>query len=450
MKKIGILSLALLPVFGFSQKAKVQTAWRALNDYEATVKDGKPDLVYLTKAKDAIDVALTHEDTKNQGKTHAYKARISYAFYQNALNAELKKLEPTVQDKNERAMLAYGNTPLADFETANEEINKIQEVDPKFMETIKDGLTKGTSMLGEEDIKIAMVTQQIKMESANIAQGKYKAKKYDEAADYFYKTAFLNTLLYKVKDTANFYNACISAGKAKNPTKIIDYNKKMIDSKIATPYNYESMYNAQMSKLDTTAAMEILKKGRVAFPGDLSLMNKETDYYLAKGKQEEALNNLKVSIEKDPKNPVFYLISGQIYDGMANPKEKGTMKELPKPANYEECIKNAETYYQKGIDLNSPNKEYQYNLIFNLGALYNNYGGYYQNRQPATITEMAKTQKENEAKSQEAFKKAIPLLEQALAIKPDDRPTMIALRKLYMFTKQDDKAKDMNERLKKQ
>jgi len=451
MKKITILSLALLPLFGFSQKTKVQTAWRALNDYEATVKDGKPDLVYLNKAKDAIDAALVHEDTKNQGKTHAYKARISYAFYQYSLTQELKKLEATVPDKNERAMLAYGNTPLTDFENANEELGKIKDVDPKFMETIQEGLTKGTSMLGEDDLKFAIVAQQMKMESANIAQGKYKAKKYDEAADYFYKTAFLNTMLYKVKDTANFYNACVAAGKSKNTTKILDYNKKMIDGKIASPYNYEAMYNAYLSKqtvADSSSAREILKKGRTAFPSDLSLMNKETDYFLAANKHQEALNNLKASIEKDPTNPVFYLITGQIYDAMANPKEKGTGKELPKPANYEELIKNAESYYLKGIEQKSTNKEYQYNLIFNLGALYNNYGGYYQTRQPEKITDAARIAKENETISQEYFKKAIPYLEQALTIKPDDRPTMIALRKLYMFTKQDDKAKEMNDKIK--
>lgn len=450
MKKITILSLALLPLFGFSQKTKVQTAWRALNDYEATVKDGKPDLVYLNKAKDAIDLAMVHEDTKNQGKTHAYKARISYAYYQYNLTQELKKLETSVPDKNERAMLAYGNTPLSDFENAGQEIEKIKDLDPKFMETIMEGLTKGTSMLGEDDVKFALVAQQMKMESANIAQGKYKAKKYDEAADYFYKTGFLNTMLYKAKDTANFYNACISAAKAKNTGKILEYNKKMIDGKISTPYNYESMYNAHLNKTppDTNAAMEILKKGRAAFPADLNLMNKETDYFLAKGKQQEALNNLKASIEKDPKNPIFHLITGQIYDGMANPKDKVTFKELPKPANYEELIKNAEAAYLKGIELNSSNKDYQYNLIFNLGALYNNYGGYYQNRQPATITEAAKIQKENDAISQQYFKKAIPLLEQALTVKADDKPTMIALRKLYMFTKEDAKAKEMNDRIK--
>lgn len=450
MKKITILCFALLPLFGAAQKSKVQTAWRALNDYTATEKDGKPDLVYLNKAKDAIDMALVHEDTKNQGKTHAYKARISYAFYHYYLNQELKKLEATVPDKNERAMLAYGNTPLADFENANQEIEKIKDLDPKFMETIMEGLTKGTAMLGEDDLKFAMVAQQMKMESANIAQGKYKAKKYDEAADYFYKTGFLNTMLYKAKDTANFYNACIAAGKAKNTAKILEYNKKMIDGKIASPYNYEAMYNAHLNKTppDTNAAMEILRKGRVAFPNDLSLMNKETDYFLAKGKQQEALNNLKASIEKDPKNPIFHLITGQIYDGMANPKDKATGKELPKPSDYETLIKNAEASYLKGIELNSTNKDYQYNLIFNLGALYNNYGGYYQNRQPATITEAGKIQKENDIKSQENFKKAIPLLEQALTIKPDDRPTMIALRKLYMFTKEDAKAREMNDKIK--
>lgn len=450
MKKITILSIALLPLFGLSQKAKVQTAWRALNDYEATYKDGKPDLVYLNKAKDAIDAALVSEDTKNQGKTHAYKARISYALYQYNLTQELKKLEPTVTDKNERAMLAYGNTPLADFESANQEMEKIKELDPKFMETIMEGLTKGTAMLGEDDVKFALVAQQMKMESANIAQGKYKAKKYDEAAEYFFKTGFLNTLLYKAKDTANFYNACISAGKAKNTAKILEYNKKMIDGKISSPYNYEAMYNAHLSKTpaDTNAAMEILKKGRIAFPNDLGLMNKETDYFLAKNKSQEALNNLKASIEKDPGNPIFYLITGQIYDGMANPKDKATGKELPKPSNYEDLIKSAESNYMKGIELKSTNKDYQYNLIFNLGALYNNYAGYYQNRQPAAITEAAKVQKENDIKSQEYFKKAIPYLEQALTIKPDDKPTMIALRKLYMFTKEEAKAKEMNDKIK--
>ena len=303
-------------------------------------------------------------------------------------------------------------------------------------------------MLGEDDVKFALVAQQIKMESGNIAQGKYKAKKYDEAADYFYKTGYTNMSLTMKKDTSNFYNACVSANKSKNPAKILEYNKKMIDLKISSPYNYESMYSANLSKADTTAAMEILRKGRVAYPNDMNLMNKETDYFLAKGKQQEALNNINLSIKNDPKNAVFYLVAGQINDQIANPKDKVTGKELAKPANFEEVVKTAETNYLKAIELKPENKDILYNSLYNLGAMYNNYGGYYQGGKSATITNMALNQKANEAIAQEKFKKAIPYLEQALTIKADDKPTMSALRKLYLMTGNEAKGKEMNDRIK--
>jgi tetratricopeptide (TPR) repeat protein len=448
MKKITILSLALIPLFGISQKSKVQTAWRSLNDYETSEKDGKPELAYLTKAKDAIDAALASEDTKNQGKTHAYKARISYAFYHFKLEQEKNKLKASNVDKNEIDVLAYGNTPLTDFENANEELNKIQDLDPKFMETIKDGLTKGTSMLGEDDLKFALMAQQMKMESGNIASGKYKAKKYDEAADYFYKTGFMNTMLFKIKDTANFFNACVSAVKSKNVAKILEYNKKMIDGKIASPYNYESMFNANISKGDSIAANEILRKGRVAFPSDMGLLNLETNQFLAKGKQQEALNNLKLASEKDPTNALFFLVTGNIYDNMANPKDKVTGKELDKPANFDELFKNAETNYLKAIEL-KPATELLYNSLYNLGAMYNNYGGSLQNKASAMpAAEYSKKGKDLETKSQDNYKKAIPLLEQALGVKPDDKATMSALRKLYLLTGNEAKGKEMNEKMK--
>ena len=303
-------------------------------------------------------------------------------------------------------------------------------------------------MLGEDDVKFALVAQQMKMESGNIASGKYKAKKYDEAADYFYKTGFMNTMLYKVKDTSNFYNACVSAAKSKNNAKILEYNKKMIDGKIASPYNYESMFNANIAKGDSTAALEALRKGRLAFPNDLGLLNFETNQFLAKGKQQEALANLKAASEKDPKNAVFYLISGSLYDNMANPKDKTTGKDLEKPANFDELFKNAETNYLKAIEL-KPATELLYNSLYNLGAMYNNYGGNLQNKASSlTIAEAAKKGKELEAKSQENYKKAIPYLEKALTVKPDDRATMGALRKLYLLTGNEEKGKEMNEKMK--
>lgn len=448
-KSIFILSGYLLfSNFSFSQKSKVQAAWRGLSDYEETVKEGKPNLTYLTKANEAIDLALANEDTKKQAKTHAYKFRISYFFFQYKLVEEIKKLEATVNDKNERYMLAYGSVDLLDFESANEQLNLIKDLDPKYIETIQNGLEKGVSALDDDELKFALAVQQMRMESGNIASGKYKVEKYEEAANYFYKTAVLNSILYEVKDTVNFYNACVSAGKTKNNDKIIEYNQKMVEAKIAAPYNYESIYVAQLNKVDSASAMETLRKGRVAFPDDAGLLAQETNIFLLKGKQEEALANLKISIQKNPDNALYYFISGQIYENMADPKDKLTGKELEKPKNFDELFKNAEVNYLKAIELSVSDKELLYNSSFNLGAMYNNYGGYLANLKIEKITDVVKHQKENEAKAQVFYKKAIPYLEKALSIKSDDRSTMSALRKLYLLTGNDIKAKEMSDRLK--
>lgn len=448
--RIPVFSACLLIVCStFAQKGKVQTTWRSLSDYEETLKEGKPNINYLNKANEAINEALAHEDTKNKTKTHAYKLRVSYALFQYNLNEELKKLESTIGDKNERLMTAYGNISLAEFETANEELNKIKDLDPKFLETIQEALTKGASAaLDDDELKFALATQQMKIEAANIASGKYQAKKYDEAADYFYKTGFMNSVLYKTMDTANFYNACVSAAKSKNNAKILEYNKKMIDAKIGSPYNYESIYNVQLAQGDSSAAIETMKKGRGMFPDNIALLTQETNLFLEKGKHQDALDNLKQSIQKDPQNPLYYFIIGNIYDNMANPKDKATGKDLEKPADFEELFKSAETNYLKAIELKPTNKEHLYNSYYNMGAMYNNYGGYIANRKIDKITDMAKYQKENEAKAQEYYKKAIPYLEQALNIKPDDKSTITALRKLYLLTGNEAKAKEMSERLK--
>ena len=133
---------------------------------------------------------------------------------------------------------------------------------------------------------------------------------------------------------------------------------------------------------------------------------------------------------------------------MANPKDKTTGKDLDKPANFDELFKNAETNYSKAVEL-KPATDMMYNSLYNLGAMYNNYGGYLQTKASnLTIAEAAKKGKELEAKSQEYYKKAIPLLEQALTVKPDDKATMGALRKLYLLTGNEAKAKEMNDKLK--
>ena len=112
-------------------------------------------------------------------------------------------------------------------------------------------------------------------------------------------------------------------------------------------------------------------------------------------------------------------------------------------------FKNAETNYLKVIELKPANKDHFYNSLYNIGAMYNNYGGYLQTKAGNLPLTEAKTKgKELEIKSQDYYKKAIPHLEMALTIKPEDKATMSALRKLYMLTGDQAKAADMNNKIK--
>jgi hypothetical protein len=443
-RSLFLYCLFLLASAGIAQKAKLSAAWRSLSDYEEGVKEGKPNPEFLQKAKDNVDEAAANEKTATLTRTQTYRARIYYALYRQNLEKEMKNLEATVGDKNERLSKAYGNTGLSEFETATAAIDSIRRHDSRYFEKITEGLKNGNASLDDDALKFALVTQQMKLESGNIASGKYGAKQYDKAADYFYKTAVINTVLYNSKDTANFYNACVAAGKAKDQERIKTYNRAMIDAGVPMPYNYESLYNVQIAAGDSAGAVETLKRGRAMFPADGTLLTQETNLFLATNRRQEALNNLKISSERDPNNALYYFVMGNIYDNLANPKNKETGKDLDKPANFEESFQLAEQNYQKAIDLNPSNQEYLYNALYNLGAMYNNYGGYIAARGGAN----AGAQKANDVKAQEYYKKAIPYLERALALRRDDKSTMAALRKLYLLTRDDAKAKQMSDRLK--
>jgi hypothetical protein len=414
-----------------------------LSDYESTLPDN-PDPSYLVKAKENIDLASANDETKNQVKTQAYRLRIYTSLFSESLKAEEKKLSATITDKNERMQTAYGNVATTEFDEANKSLLKIQELDAiKF-----DKIIKGETDTDEEG-KLFTSISQILVYQANLATGKYKLKKFDEAADLFESLAISNTLITGKKDTSNFYNACVCAQKSKNQTKTFDFNKKMIDLGIASSYNYQTIYELKSSQNDTVVAYDYLAKGRTQFPNDIYLMNKETEIFLQKGQQDKALANLKTAIEKEPNNAILQYVIGNVYDNLANPKGRSG-KDTIKPVDYENLVFKAAEHYQKSVDLKPANQESYFNTLYNLGALYNNYGNtlYNKSMEKATIIDLVKKQKEYEAKAAEYYKKAIPYLEQALDVKANDPTTMSALRTLYYKTGNEAKGKEMNDKIK--
>jgi tetratricopeptide (TPR) repeat protein len=439
LKKTIVSALLIsLSTLGIAQKSKINAAWRGLTDYQATLKE-KPDPSYLMKAKEAIDAAAANEETKNNPKLHIYRTQIYYELFKSNLKAAEENAAATAGDKKLRMETAYNNVSTKEI---NEAIKSFEFVktNNKDQSAFQELLTTGFSMI--DDLN-------------NLAVGYYKAKKYDEASDYFESSFNVSSMVNQGrKDTVSLFNASLSAQKAKNYPKVIKINQRIIDEKMANAGTYQYLYNAKLNAQDTTNAYTTLQEGRKLYPNDMTLLNLETDYFLQRGKQQESVNNLLLALEKDPNNAVLHLIVANTFDNMANPKTKGPDgkdKDMDKPANFAELFGKAEEHYKKTVDLKPSNQEYSFNALYNLGALYYNYGTYMYNKDmsDATITKLASKQKEIMAKCTEQYKKAIPYFEQALEFKPDDNSTLQSLRRLYLLVGNEAKAAEITTKLNK-
>lgn len=431
------LIVLALPAMMSAQNAKVQTAWRQLQDYETS-----KDVSSLMKAKEAIDLATNHEDTKDKAKTWSYRAQIYYALFRNALEQEEKKLAASITNKDERLTTAYGNVSTVDYEEAGKSFEKLQQYD-KEMTYIKtpEIMKLGFGMMGDVgNLAIGKYNVGLALDKAGKA-AESKAK-FLEAAEYF-EGSYEFTKAMGKKDTSTLNNAMVAANAGRSWEKVKFYAQKIITEKVATGKTYGTLYDAQTELKDTAGAIKTLEEGTKAFPADNYLRSRETEHLIRTGKQQQAIDNLDLLIKESPTNAVLYLVKGNIYDNMANPKDaKG--KDLESPKNYEELIAKAETNYKKAVELDPANME----ALNSLGILYNNWAGNWQKRCDDLVKQATK-QKECEAKSTDLFKKAIAAFEIILTKEPGRRDIMIPLRKLYMLTDQPEKAQKIQEELNK-
>ena len=414
MKKAAKLFIALsIPVVAFSQSAKVQTALRNAQDYETS-----KDVSSLMKAKEAIDLATNNEETKEKAKTWVYRTRVYYDLFKNALEQEEKKIPSTVTNKNERITKAYGAVSITDYEEAGKAAEKAMALD-------KDK---------NYQADLGMIGLQMYNDVNNLAVGKYNAKKYKEAMDFF-ETSYEASKMMGKKDTSQLTNALICAQSEKNSEKIKFYNQKAIDEKVATPYNYGNLFDIKMEAKDTTGALQTLQAGRAAFPANVDLMNRETDYLMSKGRDAEAIANLDKAIASDPKNPKAYFAKGLAYFNVANPLDAAKKGYAEKPKNFDDLMGNSETNFKKATELDPKFSE----AFANLGNTYYLWGFEWQKRCDDLIKQATKL-KECEAKQNEMNLKATPAFEKAVELNPNDKASMKCLERLYLLSNQPEKA----------
>lgn len=391
MKKYSLLVIILCisASYAVAQKAKVQTAF---NFYKEPYQQ-------FDKAKEAIDEAITNEQTASMAKTWYYRGLIYQALY-----------------KSEK----YGALCNNCLATAFESFQKAMTLDPENEWAVEI-----------KSVRIPLLANHV-FENGVEA---FKQKDYNTAL-----ISFETVQKMSPGDTSVILNSAYSAERAGDFAKAKQYYSQLISMKYPDDNIYLNLSTLYKAEKDTARALSTVKDGRQLFPDSLNLMLAEINLLLAAGRNTEATEALNAATKKDPNNQNLYLALGSTYDNLANPRDIN-QKELPKPKNYNEYLSKAEESYKKGLAINPDN----YELNYNLGALYFN--------QAAEMANQANTLKSNDeynkAKDKfiQKFKDSEPFLEKALEKNPkkteDDlntyEGTLNSLKQLYVRTEEMEK-----------
>jgi tetratricopeptide (TPR) repeat protein len=337
----------------------------------------------LDKAKEALDQALTNEATANWFNTYFAKGRLCQATY----------------DSKDPKVKAYYPDPLGE---AYASYLKAMELDPKG--GIKKKIITGSIF---NSLAISLYNQ---------GSAKFEAKDYPGALESFQTQIKIteSDIYVGAVDTGMYYNAGLAAVNSAKYAEAIKYFEKCVEMKYMGITPYFQMSEAYVSLGDTAKAEATLQGLASKFPNDKNVTLQLIDLYIKSGKNAEAQKYIAVAKEADPKNFSLYFASGIIF---LNENK------------YDEAIPEL----VKSIEL----KGDVYDTQYGLGAAYINKAADMFKK----ANEIMDVKKYSDAvdEANAVYAKALPYMEKAIELKPDDIYTMRSLQELYYRLKQTDK-----------
>ena len=429
MKKISLM-LLLVAAFTLSkaQPNKVTSCYNYLRYGE------------IENAKAAIDPTITHEKTMSKAKTWLYYAQTYHAINDSCMYKKIQKYCDLAPDALTKAYDAYMKAWVLNFaDPVNKSLNIKDTVDFIKFSMV---LSKPETKYEDDEIMQGTIFGVSALTNSFVNKGlsSYNEKSYPVALQNFETAVFLSQLKSMVDvalggkltlDTIVIFYAGLAAEKANNYKTAIQYYDQLTKLKFGNgPGNkpkaaiYLNLALLYKTKGDTVKYVSTLKKGIDKYPNDgIDLMNNLINYYLLEKKDTKtALDYLNIAIEKDPNNPNYYTVKGSIYDRMNN-------------------LAESEIAYNKAIELDPKNVD----ALINLGVLYFNKAG--------DVNNNANKEKDNNKfnamikQRDELFNKALPFLEKAHELAPNDVITMESLKTIYYRLKMVDKSEAIKVKL---
>lgn len=414
-KHILVAGIFLVTAISFGQKKEIKKA-------EKAIKSGD-----LTEAVSLIDQA--------EGLIGSADTEVKTQFY-------LVKAEAYLADA--------GTGDFAKMKTSAEALLKAKEMDSgeNFTERLD---------LGRQNLRTALV---------NSAVADQNSQKYIDAAEKLYTSYTIST-----QDTSDLYYAAGNAINGKDYDKALEYYQMLLDTGytgISTEYTAVNAASGEIVAFRTENERNTnLLTGEFTNPDDRTtesvrgdILTNMTLIYSAQGKDEKALELMKSARAENPEDVSLIRAEADMAYKMGDlAKYNALMKEvIATDPNNPELYYNlgvgsaqngdkeeAAAYYNKAIELDP---EYA-NAKINLAALLLSDEGAIVEEMNNLGTSAADNKRYDELKEKRKnlYLQAVPYLESAIELRPDNKELVRTLMNIYSQVGEDAKFKALKARL---
>lgn len=339
----------------------------------------------IEKARESIDIASQHQTTINEPRTWYLK---SFVY------KELYKTNPSL---------------LEDFrEIALESARKSIQLDKKNTFSVDN----------EAIINYLRITYY------NDATEHFNNKEYNEAFSKFEKCikyTFSNNIDEIYKNATYF--AGYSAFQVKNLQKAKLYYEKVLVLQYNDPAVYDELALLYMEEGNDSLALYTLESGRKLFPENPQLRIAEINLYLASNKFYQAEKLVDEYLKIDSTDIEVMLVAGTLYGKLSQTDStKNVSYFLKRKSIYEKVLRISPnnftanynmgiTLYNRGVDLINPQ-------VYDLDIL-----TFHKLLDDVTLL----------------FKEALPYVEKATMLSPDNKNALVALQGIYYNINEKDK-----------
>ena len=375
----------------------------------------------LDKAKIQVDKLTTDPSTAQSSENWYLKAYVytemakSVVYNKIAPNAEIEALEAIKKSKelDRKKYESERINVLFDLSTIfynkaitlyNDGVEK-GKVDnfpqaltyfEKFFETID--VLEGDQVIVTNLLNFNKVTLNSVYLYAGYAA--YKSSQFDKGKQYFDKLVSLNLPALKARESGS-------------PLAYIYYTELLLAQK------------------DTFSAKGVALKGLEVYPENPDIITLAIDLFSKMKKMNEMADLMEKLVKNNPSPDVKMLfVLGQAYNKIAREYEwKGYQ------STAEQYKIKAIEYFEKVLNQNTDDKNILFNTNYNLGVIYYNAGvNAYKNRDTSPEYELL-------------FKKALPYLEKAKNLNPNNKNLLNMLLKSYTMLNETIKAKQIEDEL---